>query len=362
MRRIESQRDQWPFRVADQAALGDLTGLEAGTGLGVGYGRNDTATNFAKGVAGKPYDYGSSGPESKDVDTGGKGKSWDCSGLQGDITNAFLGLSTEGDYPKDATGQRFNTTSDFAAMGFEPGYQPGAYNIGVNPQKGTSGHMAGELPNGQGVESSSSGGVEYGSGAADVNSFQQQWHLPGSGEYDSGAASAAMKGMTSPSDAGSTQALTNKTSLRRRAVPEHPSRKYLDDLMKHIEGNDWGGMTIKEMPGDGPTSGYMVSLHGREEKIPLDELSGQHLLDYMHRHHDDINSDPENYLGGWRDGQNWYSDVSHHHSRDKGLFPAARDAFQNRQLALYDIDNDRGIGTDEAGWMTGAPWIVGRRI
>jgi hypothetical protein len=30
-------------------------------------------------------------------------------------------------------------------------------------------------------------------------------------------------------------------------------------------------------------------------------------------------------------------------------------------LALYNIDRNKTGDTDEAGWMTGAPWMVGRR-
>jgi len=30
-------------------------------------------------------------------------------------------------------------------------------------------------------------------------------------------------------------------------------------------------------------------------------------------------------------------------------------------LALYNIDRNKTGETDEARWMTGAPWIVGRR-
>lgn len=148
-------------------------------------------------------------------------------------------------------------------------------------------------------------------------------------------------------------------TLHRHAVPEHPSRKYLDDLMRHIEENGWGGMTVKEHPGDAPGSGYMVSLKGTEHKIPLDELSGSALKEFLEKHHDLINAHPEHYMGGWQEGRDWYNDVSRRHDQDKGLVPAARDAFQNDQLALYDLGNDKVIDTDEAGWMTGAPWKVG---
>jgi len=31
------------------------------------------------------------------------------------------------------------------------------------------------------------------------------------------------------------------------------------------------------------------------------------------------------------------------------------------RLALYNIDRNKTGDTDEAGWMTGAPWMVERR-
>lgn len=148
---------------------------------------------------------------------------------------------------------------------------------------------------------------------------------------------------------------------RRVAVPQHPDRQWLDKLMQHIEDNGWAGMTIKENPGDGPSSGYMVSLKGMEDSFPLDDLSGQKLKEYIQKHHPDINADPETYFGGWQEGNRWYNDVSQRHDHDRGLWPAATDAYRNDQLALYDIDNDRAIDTEEAGWMTGAPWITGGR-
>lgn len=365
VRRIESQREQWPHRVtalhrqADEAQSGgpssavftDSTGgaqagLAAGTGLGVGFGANDTATNLVQNAAGNPYEFGASGPGSTNVDKHTLGTSWDCSGITGDAYSAFTGKDTGADYTRDATGERFNTTSDFGAMGFKPGYQPGAYNIGVNPQPGAGGHMAGELPNGQGFESSGSEGVEYGPGAKDVNSFPQQWYLPGTGTYNNSAANAAADAM--------------KTSaIYRQAVPEHPDRRYLDKLMQHIEDNGWGGMTVRHTPGDAPDSGYMVSLKGTEHKIPLDELSGKSLMEFMNKWHDIINANPEHYMGGWKHGQDWYNDVSRRHDQNRGLVPAARDAFQNDQIALYDLGNDREINTEEAGWTTGSPWKVG---
>lgn len=122
-----------------------------------------SATQFAQSVSGQDYDYGGHGPG-----TGSEG-SYDCSGYMSEIYNNLTG--------KD---ERFTTDSDFASLGFQPGYDPHSpYNIGTNGGSGEDGHMAGEL-NGTPVESSGSNGVQYGGearGATDPM-FTEQWHLP----------------------------------------------------------------------------------------------------------------------------------------------------------------------------------------
>ena len=57
-------------------------------------------------------------------------------------------------------------------------------------------------------------------------------------------------------------------------------------------------------------------------------------------------------------GQGLAHDVSRNYD---DLWGAVKDAYQGDQLALYDIDRNKTGETDEAGWMTGAPWMVGRR-
>jgi hypothetical protein len=95
----------------------------------------------------------------------------DCSGYISQIYSAMTGKPTH-----------FTTTANFAALGFQRGYRPGALNIGVTPLPGNSGHMAGTLPNGVNVESGgSSGGVKYGSSTgAQSGQFSDHWYfLPG---------------------------------------------------------------------------------------------------------------------------------------------------------------------------------------
>lgn len=143
--------------------------------------RADSAESMASGLDGQPYELGGAGEGSTNVLTGKPAQSHDCSGIAGDMLNTLTGKPTGGEAATDSTGTRFNTTSDFSAMGFEQGAKPGAFNIGVNPKPGAQGHMSVQMPSGTNVESSGRDGVEYGGGARAVSdpAFTQQWHLPG---------------------------------------------------------------------------------------------------------------------------------------------------------------------------------------
>lgn len=126
------------------------------------------AIDYAKEAAGKPYEYGGVGPGVNPY-TGQQGNSWDCSGIAGSIWAAAIGLPTDRRY--------FTTDSDFLALGFKPGYKPGALNIGTNGGSGSNGHMALTLPNGVKVESSGDAGTRYGDGALGSQDFTQQYHF-----------------------------------------------------------------------------------------------------------------------------------------------------------------------------------------
>lgn len=117
-----------------------------------------SADDYAKAMSGKPYNYGGAAGDPNGVD---------CSGYMSDIYSIYSGKPT-----------RFTTDSDFSALGFKPGYKPGAFNIGTNGGVGENGHMAGTLPDGTPVESNGSDGVRYGGGAAgaDHSQFTQKWH------------------------------------------------------------------------------------------------------------------------------------------------------------------------------------------
>jgi hypothetical protein len=119
-----------------------------------------SADDYAKAMSGKPYNYGGAAGDPNGVD---------CSGYMSDLYSIYSGKPT-----------RFTTDTDFAALGFQPGYKDGAFNIGTNGGLGENGHMAGTLPDGTNVESNGSAGVQYGGNAAGATNpqFSQQWHYP----------------------------------------------------------------------------------------------------------------------------------------------------------------------------------------
>ena len=127
--------------------------------------------------------------------------------------------------------------------------------------------------------------------------------------------------------------------LCRTAIPTNPSRKFLDDVMNSIEENNWEGITFQDKPGDAPTSGYMVSRPGREKAIPMEELSGESIRDYL------AEGDPGDSYGGWHendeDGDLWYHDtpVNIHDSYD-----AAGAAAAWKQKAIFDNDKHDAHG------------------
>jgi len=132
---------------------------------GAGFGGNvDSAIALAQSANGKPYTYGGS-----DLVNGLA----DCSGAISDLYEVI----TTG---QSNSGRSFTTESDFGALGFKPGYMPGALNIGVhNGGGGKNSHMASTLPNGVNFESGG-GGIQYGGGAAGAldPQFENRYHLP----------------------------------------------------------------------------------------------------------------------------------------------------------------------------------------
>ncbi|MFA4080472.1 hypothetical protein ONA92_02000 [Mycobacteroides salmoniphilum] len=119
-------------------------------------------------AVGQKYVYGGTGAQQYEGGPGG----YDCSGIASAVYAASKGLPQ---------GQRYFTTeSDFAALGFVPGYKSGELNIGVmRGGGGPNSHMALTLPNGIKVESGGAAdATQYGGAAKGATDFALQWHLP----------------------------------------------------------------------------------------------------------------------------------------------------------------------------------------
>jgi hypothetical protein len=116
-----------------------------------------------------------------------------------------------------------------------------------------------------------------------------------------------------------------------------------------------GGFTLHDHVGDGPTSGYMVSRDkNTEQSMPIESLTPKLINDYVGKNNRAL-TDPNNYLGGWLDGKNFYLDVSHHRPT---LDRAAADAVQAHQLAIYDLGHGTSINTPDAVNQAGDPGLA----
>lgn len=110
------------------------------------------------------------------------------------------------------------------------------------------------------------------------------------------------------------------------------------------------GFTFHDHIGDGPKSGYMVSVAPEAEHvIPLRDLHPDHIADYRDTHQD-LLKDPNNFLGGWVYKGKAYLDISRHvESRDQALALAR----QHNQLGVYDIGSGQTVLTNESGERPG---------
>ena len=123
------------------------------------------------------------------------------------------------------------------------------------------------------------------------------------------------------------------------APPGHFDDKWKSDTMDTINHpQTGGGFTMRDHPGDGPTSGTMVSLpraEGHEESgLTRDQVNGDNQADYMDRKWDKIH-EPNNYGGGWDEKGKWYNDVS---KNFKDPWEAAGYAMKGDQAGVYDLD------------------------
>jgi hypothetical protein len=140
-----------------------------------------------------------------------------------------------------------------------------------------------------------------------------------------------------------------------REMGFHTALQVTPELMDEARG---GGFTLHDHVGDGPTSGYMVSMDkNTEDSRPMDELTPEVVQGFADKHANAL-AQSGNYLGGWLDGGRFYLDISSH---IPDLNRATNSAVRNKQLGIYDLNHGRTLDTDEAGWMTGAPGVVGKK-
>lgn len=140
-----------------------------------------------------------------------------------------------------------------------------------------------------------------------------------------------------------------------RDMGHHTALQVTPELMDHAHK---GGFTLHDHVGDAPTSGYMVSLDkNTEHSMPIADLRPEHIQAFVDKHASHLGK-PGNYLGGWLDGGRFYLDISSH---VPDLNRATGAAVRNKQLGIYDLGKGRTMNTEEAGYLTGHPGVVGKR-
>lgn len=167
---------------ADASAIGPTPlGGERGAPLATGSGSTNpnvaTMEALAQHASGGQYDWGGT-----DLVNGLA----DCSGAVSELVAALTGRGTGG-------GRLFNagpsTAADLEGLGFQPGFQPGAMNVGWRVGGPGGGHMAATLPSGTNFEAGGgTGGIAYGGPAVGAASFPNQMYLPVGGGASAPAA------------------------------------------------------------------------------------------------------------------------------------------------------------------------------
>ena len=134
---------------------------------------------------------------------------------------------------------------------------------------------------------------------------------------------------------------TGAKSLGHEAAPFLPVNEWDRDVMHSITKDH--GFSFHDHPGDGPQSGYMVSVdRSSENVVPIWHLSSKYIADYMALHQAQL-ADPTNYLGGWVYKGNLYLDISKHVPDRQTALDLAK---QHHQLGIYDLGDHETVMTD----------------
>lgn len=106
-----------------------------------------------------------------------------------------------------------------------------------------------------------------------------------------------------------------------------------------------GGFTVAAFGGDEPESGFMVSPYSANEQVvPVSRFTKTVVKDYIAKN-EELLKKPDHFLGGWRDGDNVYLDVSVNSPTLEATRTLAR---EHNQLAAWDIKGGQEVRFAEA--------------
>lgn len=119
-------------------------------------------------------------------------------------------------------------------------------------------------------------------------------------------------------------------------------------LTQHLD--EHGGATFKEHPGDGPTSGYMVS-QTPDNKLPTETYHPSQVRDLRDQNRDKLG--PDDYNGVWQEPDAVYHEIAKNHPE---YGKAQQDAYDRDQIAFYDLNHGAEIDTAQTQY-NGTPGI-----
>lgn len=111
------------------------------------------------------------------------------------------------------------------------------------------------------------------------------------------------------------------------------------------EFQDSGGFTFRDHPGDGPDSGFMVSLPNSERTTPVAEHDAEDIGSFHDEVRPVLDAHPDHYHGDWGDDGLAYQDVSRNIADP---WEAARRGQEDDQLAIFDLNQGDSIDTPDA--------------
>lgn len=147
-------------------------------------------------------------------------------------------------------------------------------------------------------------------------------------------------------------------AARVAARPLQPVTDWGRQVMHAVTKDE--GFTLRDAVGDGPSSGYMVSVDkSTEHVIPLRDLTPEDIADYRDLHQQSLR-DPSAFLGAWVWKGKVYLDVSQHFD---DLAQAMAAAQAHAQIGIYDIAAGETLLTaDYFGSQRAAAMAHGTRV